>query len=205
MLTPSTSRDWRPDPKLGKAENACNIWFCPAQERTARELKCLPRQQREKVWADLSGDKKVSLFEINPEEEDFVANCLKEMQMEIDHIPEKAAFNLALKRSPDYVNRRSFRLMFLRADQYDPKAAAVRIIRHFEEKQKLFGDELLGRDVRLDDLNEDALAVLTSGGLQELCQTDQGGRQLQFCRSSLFKYKTQESMVRNGCWSLEFM
>ena len=157
------------------------------------------------MWADLSGDKKVSLFEINPEEEDFVANCLKEMQMEIDHIPEKAAFNLALKRSPDYVNRRSFRLMFLRADQYDPKAAAVRIIRHFEEKQKLFGDELLGRDVRLDDLNEDALAVLTSGGLQELCQTDQGGRQLQFCRSSLFRYKTQESMVRNGCWSLEFM
>ena len=79
------------------------------------------------------------------------------------------AFREAQKINPDYVNSKEFRLSFLNAwmfyvdrngkDDYVRKVvkeAARMIALHFYVKKDLFGNgEILGRDVKLTDLNDD--------------------------------------------------
>jgi hypothetical protein len=178
-------------------QDACRIWFCPTDESVASELWNLPRTQREKVWADLSGDVKIRdqtrWQEENPE---MVSKRLTQLDHELSMIPDKPDFSLAQKVSPDYTDSRSFRLMFLRSTDFDVKAAAARIVGHFHGKRELFGPELLARDIQLSDLDEDELETLASGGMNFLPRTDAGGRLVCFSRHFDFKSKKREDVVR---------
>lgn len=184
------------DSLLSPAEVACGIWFCPVQERTARELHQLSQAEREKVWADMSGDDALSSFERIKENSEVVAQCLLEMDDEISRTSRKEAFLQAQGFAPDYVNSESMRIKFLRSEIFDPKAAAARIIRHFEEKKNLFGDDKLGRDILLSDLTEEDMEALSCGGLQFLRETDRGGRRVYFSRYVSVKCKNRENAVR---------
>ena len=186
----------RPESFLSPAEVACGIWFCPVQERTQRELHQLSQAEREKVWADMSGDNVLSTFETMEEDSEVVARCLCEMDDEISRTSRKEAFLQAQGLAPDYVNSESMRIKFLRSEMFDTKAAAVRIIRHFEEKKSLFGEDKLGRDILLSDLTEDDMEALTCGGAQFLRERDKGGRRVYFSRYVSMKYKNRENVVR---------
>ena len=50
-------------------------------------------------------------------------------------------YNLAHFLAPSVVKDRTFRLMFLRAENYNPRTAARRIIKHFEYKATIWGNE----------------------------------------------------------------
>lgn len=106
----------------------------------------------------------------------FVEGCLNKLDRQIKCRNDKEAFLLAEKMNPDYVNDREFRLMFLRCDRYDIKAAAHRIVRHFQVKLDLFGKEKLALDITQDDLDKDAMDTLYSGHTQLLPTPDQSRR-----------------------------
>lgn len=104
---------------------------------------------------------------------------LSDLERELGNIEEKAAYLLAKQMNEKYVTNRSFRLMFLRHAKYDVKAAAKRLVRHFELKRQLFGDgDVLGRDVRQSDLDQKDKVILHSGIYQILPTRDAAGRAL---------------------------
>ena len=179
------------------AYTACKIWCYPKDLHTGRELKSLPLEEREKVWGDMSGDSTLSHYQINPEQPEFVQQCLQEVQAEIGKVPtkEKSAYEHALSTSPDYVLDHSRMLMFLRSEGFDPKLTAKHILGHYDVKQELFGNDKVGRDILLNDLSDDDMESLESGGFQYLDRTDHAGRPICFSRLRAMKAKTAENAV----------
>ena len=175
--------------------NACDIWFSPAEDRTVRELGEMPTEQREKVWADMSGNEKTSFYQKetteNPEQ---VARALLEMDSEIFKITHKPAYDLADKQS-SYVRNQEFRLKFLRSCDYDPREAANKLVKHMEAKLELWGPEFLGRDVMLSDLSRDDMECLGSGGMQLLSQYDSSGRLVIIADYAHMQNKDLDSLV----------
>lgn len=78
---------------------------------------------------------------------------------------------------PLYVRARVFRVMFLRANQYDAIASAYNMLRFFEMKRQIFGVKKLVKDITLEDLDEDDIAALKTGYFQ-LAGKDRSGRTL---------------------------
>jgi hypothetical protein len=149
--------------------------FCSedADQLMAQELNKLSIQEREKVFHDLHGISD----QAHEESPEFVKERLTELESALDErVPVKLAYEMALIIDPDYVTNTTFRLMFLRADLFDPYKAALRLARHFEIKLDLFGKELLCRDITQDDLDEGTLECLYSGWIQELPLRDTAGR-----------------------------
>lgn len=109
------------------------------------------------------------------EEGTFFDNALKELDSHLVRQKAGTVYETAETMSADYVSHRAFRIMFLRSNRYDAKAAADRMLGFFEMKQKIFGNEKLVKDITIDDLDEDDRACLRSGWTQ-LCGRDKSGR-----------------------------
>ena len=108
-------------------------------------------------------------------------------------------------KNPDYVNRRDFRLMFLRADRFHPGKAAMRIVQHFEFKLELFGYEKLAKQITFDDLDEFDKESVMSASVWFLEDYDQAGRRILLVTVDKTTYKTAFNSVGenlfNGCYS----
>ena len=76
------------------------------------------------------------------------------------------ALEKALDMAPEYVLHTGFCLKFLRAERFDVPLAAARMALYFQEKESLFGEEKLCRDILLSDLSEDDMQCLKSGYVQ---------------------------------------
>ena len=184
-----------------KFQNACKIWFCPSDERIARELLHMPQEEREKVWADLSGNENTSQFrkEIT-EDPKKISKALYDMATSINDdigVEKQSAYELAYQQNSEYVNNHSFRLMFLRSCEYDGKKAARKLVEHMEMRRRLFGDECLGRDIKLSDLNEEDMRTLQSGSIQFLPKRDTAGRLVLYGHIECIQYKERENLVRS--------
>ena len=124
---------------------------------------------------------------------------MNELSNEMNNIPskEKQQYEKALGMSPEYVNSRNFRLKFLRAEEFNPKLAAARMALHFEQKYELFGEDKLGRDIYMRDLNEDDMDCLKTGYLQVLKELDFGNRRVIFYYRALHgNYKHRDNLLR---------
>ena len=91
----------------------------------------------------------------------------------------RGAFDEAVRRSPEYVER--FRLTFLRAEAFDAAKAARRMAAHFESRLALFETEdVLGRDIKLSDLSwrSEDVPLFQSGAMQLLKHPDRAGRSI---------------------------
>ena len=143
----------------------------------AQAMNSLSMEERRNALHDIHGV--ADIQEDNPQ---FIDQKLNELEIELCHIPNdhKHAYYTAKAKSPGYVADREFRLLFLRADSFDVKAAAKRLTRHFETKLELFGQDVLGRDVLLSDLNELDMKALKSGFVQWLPHRDRAGRAVMF-------------------------
>jgi hypothetical protein len=136
----------------------------------AQEMSRLSVQERTQALEELHG-----VADLTIEDPASVDRHLKEFDLEVSR-RKNQAYILAECRSKEYVSSREFRLMFLRADCFDIRAAAQRLMNFFERKLTLFGEERLTRDIALEDLSQDDLKFLESGFLQELVDTDRSGR-----------------------------
>lgn len=77
-----------------------------------------------------------------------------------------------------YVNKPSFRLRFLRAEQFDAKKAAIRLMKFLNLMLKTFGAFALTRPIKLTDFKRSEMKVLQAGWLQLLPFRDRSGRRV---------------------------
>ena len=79
--------------------------------------------------------------------------ALSQLQYEIDALPpsQKEAYSVAQSLPVTYINESAFRLRFLRADFFDARDAAKRMMGYLDLILKLFGMEVLKRPLRTTD------------------------------------------------------
>ena len=153
---------------------AVTLWFMPREERTARELKALPLEEREQVWADLSG-------------KDLPRHYRRMLERKRKPIPELMAAldneinqqeNISIGNGyADYLQGVScqelelIELAFLRLYRWDVSAAAKHLLNHVTEQQRLFrGNEI-----------STSMPLSREYG-QVLRQPERGGRQVLLLR-----------------------
>jgi hypothetical protein len=160
----------------------------------AASLNQMSLQEREKVYEDVHGVAPPS----NPEEPTFVASCLAELQTELDAIPPllKVAYDLAYSQHSLYVTHSKFRLLFLRSESFQPKAAASKMVGFLEAKLELFGPDKVSRDILLSDYDPSDIKCLESGLYQLLPGRDRSGRPVIFCSGVAHRNTTVVNRVR---------
>jgi hypothetical protein len=106
----------------------------------------------------------------------FVTDRLADLEMELSKTQDNKAYELAKRQDEDYICGREFRLQFLRAEAFDSKKAATRLVGFLEEKLKSFGPKPLARELMLSDLNQDDRALLELGFCSLVPLRDSAGR-----------------------------
>mmetsp|Transcript_13007 Transcript_13007/g.20941 ORF Transcript_13007/g.20941 Transcript_13007/m.20941 type:complete len:477 (+) Transcript_13007:249-1679(+) len=163
----------------------------------ARELQSLSIDELERVYEEIHGVAKT--VEEDPK---FVEEKLESLEGELKKIKDKTAYERALFLSPRYVRDPLFRKMFLRADSFDVRKAAARMINYFQYKMELFGEEKLVKKITLEDLTPDDMDELMSGSFQFLEEKDRCGRAVCFLMQRLVRYKTWQSKLRTVWYSI---
>jgi hypothetical protein len=167
---------------------------CPTPDETsimlAKEMNRLSVEEREKVLEDVHG-----IARVVDEPEEFIEASLARLEKELDNISSKAAYDLARSMSEEYTCSKKIRLMFLRAESFDPFNAASCMVRFFDEKCELFGAEKLTKDIKLADLDPDDIMTIESGFFQVLPEKDCAGRKVLLTFSKLKGVRTEQNMV----------
>lgn len=166
----------------------------------AQEMNALSLQERERKYEELHG-----VAEVVAETPEFLVESLQQLEQELLNIPNKQAYVRAWCINRKYVESRNFRVMFLRADLFDAKKAAARLVRFIEKKVEIFGPDTLARSLRLSDLNEDDLRTLKGGAVQILPSRDRSGRLIFFQNilGATVQYTSFTSLV-GCCWRRRF-
>ena len=159
----------------------------------AAEMNQMSLKERELVYEELHG-----VDEVIEETPSFINESLQELQRELQDISNKSAYNQAESMNPEYVQSQEFRLMFLRAERFDAKKAASRLVNFMEGKLEYFGPDSLARPIELTDLDADDMAFIKSGVMQFLPGRDVAGRAILCDSISMHprSYKTPRNMVR---------
>jgi hypothetical protein len=175
----------------------------PGHDRTTRELSALPRESRERVWADMIGATSTSKMHQNHpisqsiEDEEApirLEDKLTSMDLEIQSLPPGQGRDLILGTALGQA--RDCRLAFLRASMYNPREAVRRLSKHLECKVALFGRDKVEEQIFLKDLSDDDLVTLKCGAMQFLPQTDRGGRLVFVSRYQELVYEQPDNIVR---------
>ncbi|KAL3935044.1 MAG: hypothetical protein SGBAC_009356 [Bacillariaceae sp.] len=124
---------------------------------------------------------------------DGLCNSMKE---NANRIKRGTAYESAEARNPSYVMQRDFETLFLRANRYDPKAAAEQIIKFFSMKLQLFGSERLVQDITLQDMGEDDMETVMCGSIQVGRCLDRSGRVILLAIPGLRSYQSIENDLR---------
>jgi hypothetical protein len=158
----------------------------------AKEMNQLSVEEREKALEDVHG-----IARVVDEPHEFIEACLARLEKELINISGKAAYNLASSKSKEYTSSKTRRLMFLRAESFDPYNAAARMVRFFDEKYELFGADKLIKNITLDDLDPDDITTLENGAFQVLPKKDCAGRKVFFIFPKLKVDRTVRNVVSN--------
>jgi hypothetical protein len=137
----------------------------------AKTLNQLSMEERNHALQDLHG-----VADLLEEEPEFIKARLQELGVELEKIKSKKAYYIAKSISSNYVSNTKFRLQFLRADYFDAKNAAKRMVRFFDSKLEIFGREKLTQDITLRDLPGQDIEHFKKGYLHLLHQRDRAGR-----------------------------
>ncbi|CAJ1936015.1 unnamed protein product [Cylindrotheca closterium] len=141
----------------------------------------------------VQGMKNLTFDQLQREQEDFhgvadygaahreqdpkaIGELLQSLDAHLARIKPGTIYETACMKDPAYVSNRDFRMLFLKGNRYDPKSSAEQMIRYFDVKHNLFGDECLVRDITTQDLTEDDIASVMAGGVQMSSCTDSSGR-----------------------------
>jgi hypothetical protein len=129
----------------------------------AKEITSLSLTERDQVFQEIHGVRQ------HPQETpQYMQDRQQAMQAAIDAIPasKRKAYNLALRMDPLYVHNAELRTRFLRCESWDAKKAAVRYLKHFQQKMDLFGRDLLCATIRQKHLSPDGRHAVMEGSSQ---------------------------------------
>lgn len=113
----------------------------------------------------------------------------------------REAYDEVVENHPDFVEDQLIK--FLRADNFDVKKAATRVMKHFQAKKQFFGAENLGEELQLKHLNDLDRQALKEGAVQLLNKRDRSGRAIvaQFPRTC-YNYPAEVSVSLK--WTTEW-
>ena len=159
----------------------------------AREMNELTVAERNKVLDDIHG-----VASVQEETPEFVADSLERLNKDIAELPytKRKDMDRAFFLKPGLHKDDAFKLMFLRADDFNSYEAAHRMARYFTNKLSLFGEEKLVKKISMDDLDEQDMKVLLSSGNIVLPYKDRAGRPIWFSDCSKADYDHTRSTVR---------
>jgi hypothetical protein len=144
------------------------------QQRPLLKLNQLSNKERSLGLEELHG-----VADMEEEEPSRISSLLDDLdqslnQIQLSNNPNPSAYKQAISVNPPYVER--YRLLCLRAEDYNPQKAAAKLVRFFQLKLDLFGNEKLTEDIRYQDLSDEDVKHLKTGFLQQLSQRDRAGR-----------------------------
>ncbi len=157
----------------------------------AAELNSLSLEQRKEIYDDLHG---VTMHR-EVETPETIDRWLREFKDAIRKIRYKPEYEKAAFLNPDFVLDPKIALMFLRAEDYNAKRAARRIVTHYKHKMELFGVDKLARPITFDDLDEDDKNAALTGFYQRFHLPDQSGRSVIISFPHLLNFKTAINQV----------
>lgn len=164
-------------------------------------LKQLSLEDREQIYHDIHG-----VADRIDEEPEFVAQRLNEMEEElVVKLTTKAsamneAFQQAMSMDPNFVNNRRIHKRFVRAELFDTKRAAARMIRYCDWMRSLLGGSKLCKDINFHDLDDYDIKALKRGHTQVLPSRDRAGRVLCFYYYQQYHFETPQSLVCQFCY-----
>lgn len=173
-------------------------------DEIARELNALTMQEREAILHQLHG---VSNEEVVEESHHVITTALSNVQRLLEeerHKPSNRFLRLAEQQYPQRIGDPNFRLMFLRAEDFNVRAAVDRILIHLEVQHILFGNDKVGKRITLDDLSRGDIQALENGHFQVLREKDRAGRLVAFdsiCHRREIDFEP-DSLVRIGFYTL---
>ncbi|KAL3916129.1 MAG: hypothetical protein SGILL_005321 [Bacillariaceae sp.] len=159
----------------GKDPNAI---FDDVEKDLIQEISKLSMQDRNKIQEEIHG-----VGTVCPEETpEMMEHALRELQQEIDAIPNRRVYDRASPFS--YIHTKEFRLKFLRCELYDCKKAAERLLRYTEYMEEEYDMEVVERPLKIQDLKtkccrgKEVMESFKSGHTQTLPFRDRSGRKI---------------------------
>jgi len=158
-----------------------------------RDLKQFTLKERQTINHEVDG----TVIGTTAESPAFIESAMQELDAELVKIRSKSAFDFALFISPRYVKNAKFQLMFLRSEKFHIRKAAKRMVAFFDLKMKLFGMDMIAKDVSLSHMTEDDREALYAGGDQLLPNgRDSSGRIILWDCIAFRKYKSPQNHLR---------
>ena len=170
------------------------------------ELNALSVREREGVYNEIHGISNQS--EETPE---LLDAAVKSLRNELGLIPKKKrhALDHAMFLKPTLMDDRAFMLMFLRADYFDTREAAIRMNKFFDFKLEVFGENKLAERITYEDLDEEDREVVDSGCVNTLAFKDSKGRPVWVWSSKAFddkwSYRSIVSIKFVEVWMNKFL
>lgn len=166
--------------KLGVSKDPRKV-----REMLAKEMMQLDVGDRNQINEEIHGVRCLAI----EEDLEIVKRKLRELDEELSKIPpsKKRAFVLATSVASSaysriYVNTHEFRIKFLRAEFFDAKKAAYRMVNYLDLLAFRFpfdnGLEVLQRPIVSEDFNDEEQNIIRKGNLQFLPFRDRSGRRV---------------------------
>ena len=165
-----------------KTHNASTVDDQEFNEHTfSNSLLKLSFEDRNTIMEEIHG---VTCLAPN-ETPELLQTAFRSLDDELNTIAEKKAFNLAQQQTSVvadvpycYVNTTEFRLRFLRAELFQTKKAAERMVNYLALLYETFGLVALRRPIRFSDLTKVEHEFLRGGDYQLLPYRDRSGRRV---------------------------
>ena len=111
---------------------------------------------------------------------DMLDASLTKLCTELDAIPykKKVGYLQSQKLKKTYMNDTDFRLRFLRAELFDEREAAVRLVKYCDFVLECFGSFALERHIRLSDFSKKETKWMQLGYIQMMPFRDRSGRRV---------------------------
>lgn len=162
------------------------------EDLLASGMKELSMQERAEAFDDVhcvGGDLEETPEVVDQALEDF------EQAVQQNH---NLAYKMAIKQNRAHVEDTSFRLKFLRATGYDIDESVARMMSFLRYKAKYFGNDKVARDITIDDLDEEDMALLRKTPYHIQKGRDRNGRVIAHIFSTeMFGRGKVETLVRD--------
>jgi hypothetical protein len=155
----------------------------------ANDLTKLSFREREQAMEDVHGIVTKPPQE-QPEQSEALLQQLQQHLDAMQWLPEASAYRRAIQIDSNFVRWK--RIMFLRAEQYQPQEAATRMIKYFTMKLELWGSDKLCRKIRLNDLSPDDYYALQQGISSISPYKDTAGRSIICAELSLNRQQIKD-------------
>jgi hypothetical protein len=160
----------------------------------AKEMNDLTVDERERLFDEIHG-----VLKEREETPGFAETCCDQFDNALSKLSsaKRKYLGRAFFLNPSIQKDAKFKMMFLRADNYNARRAAQRMAGFFTFKRELFGDDKLHKTITLDDLYEQQDTEFTPP-FMFLPYKDQVGRPIWFCDSSKIPFKKDIKTVRES-------